>query len=57
MKEFKGIEFPGYEISYESADGNIIYTEVVEDPECLRMEVDMLLEQFNEVSIRKKISR
>lgn len=50
----KFILFSGYEISYRPLEGNLIYTKVLEDPECLRMEVDMLLEQFGEISIRKK---
>lgn len=48
------ITFPGYEISYRPNKGSLIYTDVVEDPECLRMEIDMLLEQYDEVSVRKK---
>ena len=48
------ISFPGYEISYRPYNGPIVYTDVVEDPECLRMEIDLLLEQYNEVTVRKK---
>ena len=48
------ISFPGYEISYRPYNGPIVYTDVVEDPECLRMEIDMLLEEYDEVIVRKK---
>ena len=48
------ISFPGYEISYRPYNGPIVYTDVVEDPECLRMEIDILLEQYDEVTVRKK---
>ena len=48
------ISFPGYEISYRPYNGPIVYTDVVEDPECLRMEIDMVLEQYDEVTVRKK---
>ena len=48
------ISFPGYEISYRPYNGPIVYTDVVEDPECLRMEIDMVLEQYDEVIVRKK---
>ena len=48
------ITFPGYEISYRPTKGNLIFTNTVEDPECLRMEIDMLLDQFDEVSVRRK---
>ena len=46
--------FYGYEISYRPYNGPIVYTDMVEDPECLRMEIDMLLEQYDEVTVRKK---
>ena len=48
------ISFPGYEISYRPYNGPIVYTDVVEDPECLRMEIDMVLEKYDEVTVRKK---
>lgn len=48
------ITFPGYQISYRPNNGSLIYTDVVEDPECLRMEIDMLLEECDEVAVRKK---
>lgn len=48
------ILFPGYEISYRPLNGTLINTVVLEDPECLRMTVDELLDEFGEVSIRKK---
>ena len=48
------ISFPGYEISYRPYNGPIVYTDVVEDPECLRMDIDMVLEQYDEVTVRKK---
>ena len=48
------ISFPGYEISYRPYNGPIVYTDVVEDPEFLRMEIDMVLEQYDEVTVRKK---
>ena len=48
------ITFPGYQISYRPYNGPIVYTDVIEDPECLRMEIDMLLEQYDEVTVRKK---
>lgn len=48
------IQFPGYEISYRPLNGNLIYICTVEDPMCLAMTIDELLEQFGEVSIRKK---
>ena len=48
------ISFPGYEISYRPYNGPIVYNDVVEDPECLRMEIDMVLEQYDEVTVRKK---
>ena len=48
------ISFPGYEISYRPYNGPIVYTDVVEDPECLRMEIDIVLEQYDKVTVRKK---
>ena len=55
MDEFDyKITFPGYQISYRPNNGSLIYTDVVEDPECLRMEIDMLLEEYDEVTVRKK---
>ena len=48
------IHFPGYEISYKPLNGDLIYTDVLEDPACLQMVVDTLLDKYNEIVIRKK---
>lgn len=48
------IKFPGYVIYYKSANNSTTYTTILEDPECLQMEVDILLEHYGEVTIRRK---
>lgn len=47
--------FSGYEISYRPLNAHVYFSTIVEDPECLQMEVDMLLEQYDELKIRKVI--
>ena len=42
-----------YVISYKPLGGGLVFTSYVEDPECLRMEIDLLLEHCEEVSVKK----
>ena len=44
-----------YEITCGPLNEHICLKSIIEDPECLQMEVDKLLQYYNEVKIRKVI--